>query len=124
MNELEKLRLPYNVGVLPQLVVGTLLDHHEVLLAQAEQIKQDRRKLAQQLAAIDGVRVYPSSANFLLFRVARAAEIFAGLKQRGVLIKNLHGSHAMLQDCLRVTVGTTSENERFVTALKESLLAI
>jgi len=38
-----------------------------------------------------------------------------------VLIKNLSGGHPMLQDCLRVTVGTQSENERFVLALKESM---
>ena len=121
LNELEKLRLPYNVGVLPQLVAETLLDHHDVLLAQAEQIKQDRSKLARQLDAVNGVRVYPSSANFLLLRVARAKEIFEGLKQRGVLIKHLHGSHAMLENCLRVTVGTPAENEQFIVAFKESL---
>jgi histidinol-phosphate aminotransferase len=121
LNELDKLRLPYNVGVLPQLVAEKLLDHHDVLLAQAEQIKQDRSKLAQQLSAIVGVQVYPSSANFLLLRVARAKEIFEGLKQRGVLIKNLHGSHAMLENCLRVTVGTPAENQAFVAALQECI---
>ena len=121
LNELEKLRLPYNVGVLPQLVAGTLLDHHDVLLAQAEQIKQDRGQLAQKLNAIKGVGVYPSSANFLLLRIARAREIFEGLKQRGVLIKNLHGSHAMLENCLRVTVGTPAENEKFIAALQETI---
>jgi histidinol-phosphate aminotransferase len=121
LNELEKLRLPYNVGVLPQLVASKLLDHHDVLLAQAEQIKQDRSKLAEQLRAIAGVQVYPSAANFLLMRVARAKEIFEGLKQRGVLIKNLHGSHTMLQDCLRVTVGTPEENEAFLIALQETI---
>jgi histidinol-phosphate aminotransferase len=121
LNELEKLRLPYNVGVLPQLVAEKLLDHHAVLLAQAEQIKVDRGLLAQQLFAVAGVEVYPSSANFLLLRVARAKEIFEGLKQRGVLIKNLHGSHVMLQDCLRVTIGTPEENERFLGAFKETI---
>ncbi len=122
LNELEKLRLPYNVGVLPQIVAEKLLDHHDVLLAQAEQIKLDRSVLAQQLSAIDGVQVYSSSANFLLLRVARAKEIFEGLKQRGVLIKNLHGGHAMLENCLRVTIGTPEQNEQFIVAFKECLL--
>ena len=121
LNELEKLRLPYNVGVLPQLVAEKLLDNHDVLLAQAEQIKLDRSLLLQQLSAMLGVKVYPSSANFLLLRVARAKEIFEGLKQRGVLIKNLHGSHTMLQDCLRVTVGTPEENQRFLDAFNETI---
>ncbi|MDP2694073.1 MAG: histidinol-phosphate transaminase [Gallionella sp.] len=121
LEQLEKLRLPYNVGVLPQLVAGKLLEHHEVLLRQAEQIKRDRATLYRQLSEIAAVRVYPSEANFLLFRVANATEVFDGLKQRGVLIKNLNNGHPMLHDCLRVTVGTPEENAKFVAALKESI---
>jgi histidinol-phosphate aminotransferase len=122
LGQLEKLRLPYNVGVLPQLVAEKLLVHHEVLLQQAEQIKRDRAKLYQQLNEIAAVKVYTSEANFLLFRVADAAAIFNGLKQRGVLIKNLNGGHPMLKDCLRVTVGTPDENERFIAALQETII--
>ena len=121
LEQLEKLRLPYNVGVLPQVVAEKLLEHHEVLLQQAEQIKRDRAALYRQLGEIAAVRVYPSEANFLLFRVAHATEVFDGLKRRGVLIKNLHGGHPMLHDCLRVTVGTPDENERFVAALQDTL---
>lgn len=122
LGQLEKLRLPYNVGVLPQLVAEKLLSHHDVLLQQAEQIKRDRAKLYQQLSEIAGVKVYASEANFLLFRVADATEIFTGLKQRGVLIKNLNGGHPMLKDCLRVTVGKPDENMRFIAALQETII--
>jgi histidinol-phosphate aminotransferase len=121
LEQLEKLRLPYNVGVLPQLVASKLLQYHDVLLAQAESIKQERSRLISTLNAISGVKSYPSQANFILFRVAQATQIFEGLKQRGVLIKNLNGGHPALMDCLRVTVGTPEENERFVVALKESI---
>lgn len=121
LEQLEKLRLPYNVGVLPQLVAEKLLDHHEVLLQQAAQIKLDRAKLHQQLSAISGVKVYASEANFLLFRVDKATEVFAGLKQRGVLIKNLNGGHPMLRDCLRVTVGTSDEGAKFMAALQDTI---
>jgi histidinol-phosphate aminotransferase len=124
LGQLEKLRLPYNVGVLTQLVAGKLLAHHEVLLKQAEQIRKDRAWLHQQLSEIPAVQVYPSEANFLLLRVADANAVFNGLKQRGVLIKNLDGGHPMLKDCLRVTVGTHEENERFMAALKESMNGI
>ena len=121
LGELEKLRLPYNVGTLTQLVAGKLLDHHKVLLQQAEQVKQDRAILYARMDKIAAVKVYPSEANFLLFRVANATAIFNGLKRRGVLIKNLDGGHPMLKDCLRVTVGTPEENERFMGALNESM---
>ncbi len=95
--------------------------HHELLLQQAERIKRDRAKLYQQLSQIAAIQVYPSDANFLLFRAAGADAVFDGLKQRGVLIKNLNGAHPMLKGCLRVTIGTPDENERFIAALKESM---
>jgi histidinol-phosphate aminotransferase len=121
LSQLEKLRLPYNVGVLTQLVAAKLLEHHDVLLAQAENIKRERTELSAALAAIGGVHAYPSEANFILFRVAKAMQVFEGLKQRGVLIKNLNGGHPALADCLRVTIGTKQENERFIGALKDSI---
>ncbi len=119
LEQLEKLRLPYNVGVLPQLVAGKLLENHAVLLQQAEQIKADRATLYRQLGKM--VQVYPSEANFLLFRVRNATSIFNELKRRGMLIKNLDGGHPMLTDCLRVTVGTPLECQKFIEALQESM---
>jgi histidinol-phosphate aminotransferase len=121
LSQLEKLRLPYNVGVLPQLVAAKLLEHHDVLLAQAESIKQERTRLLAALDAISGVQTYPSAANFILFRVAKAVQIFEGLKQRGVLIKSLSGGHPALADCLRVTVGTVEEDKKFIAALQDTI---
>lgn len=121
LGQLEKLRLPYNVGVLPQLVASKLLQHHDVLLAQAASIKQERTRLLAALSAIRGIKAYPSEANFILFRVAKATPIFEGLKQRGVLIKNLNGGHPALMECLRVTVGTPEEGDKFIAALQDSI---
>lgn len=119
--QLEKLRLPYNVGVLTQVVAEKLLQQHDVLLQQAEQIKRDREWLYERLVGTVDVRAYASEANFILFHVAHASKVFEGLKRRGVLIKNLNGAHTALADCLRVTVGTPEENERFIVALQESI---
>ncbi len=117
--ELEKLRLPYNVGVLPQRAAHVLLDHHGILLQQADQIKRDRAILQRELQAL--AEVYPSEANFLLFRMENAAIVFDKLKERGMLIKNLSNAHPMLKDCLRVTVGTPLECQKFIEALQESV---
>ena len=119
--QLEKLRLPYNIGVLTQLVAEKLLQHHDILLQQAEQIKQNRTWLYERLVGTVDVRAYPSEANFILFHVAYATQVFEGLKQRGVLIKNMNGAHTALADCLRVTVGKQEENELFIRALQESI---
>ena len=120
LREIDKLRLPYNIGALTQTSAEFALDHYTMLLEQADRIRADRQALFDALRTMSGVTAYPSEANFILFRVAagRAVEIFEMLKQVGVLIKNLHGSHPALQDCLRVTVGTPEENRAFLSALR------
>lgn len=123
LEELNKLRLPYNINTLSQASAAFMLDHVQVLEDQAGRIRADRERLAQGLAAQPGVRVYPSRTNFLLFRVAGAGAVFRGLKRRGVLIKCLDGSHPLLADCLRVTVGRPEENQAFLQALGQELSA-
>lgn len=122
-DELEKLRLPYNINVLTQRSAAFALEHREVFRRQSEEICRQRETLAVALAAIDGLEVWPSRANFLLFRwgAGDAQSLFDGLKRRGVLIKNLSGTAPGLDNCLRVTVGTADENATFVAALKDTL---
>jgi histidinol-phosphate aminotransferase len=122
LSELDKLRLPYNVNVLTQLIAARVLERRDVLDAQAAAIRAERARLFASLQSVARARAFPSDANFILFRVPRADAVFGGLKARGVLIKNLSNSHSSLSDCLRVTVGTPEENDRFLGALKESLL--
>lgn len=119
LTELDKLRLPYNINVLTQVSARFALAHYHVLRAQTEQIKKDRDDLMQSLAALEGVNPWPSRGNFILFRVVpgRANAVFEGLREAGILIKNLHGSHPSLEDCLRVTVGTPEENRAFLDAI-------
>ena len=119
--EFDKVRLPYNVGVLTQQAARFALQNLTVLEHQAACIVAERARLAQALRVLAEVQVYDSVANFLLLRLRRAASVFEGLKRRGVLVKNLHGAHPLLADCLRVTVGTPDENALFLDALKAEL---
>jgi histidinol-phosphate aminotransferase len=119
--QLEKLRLPYNVGIVTQLVAEKVLEHRDVLLQQAAAIKKERAVLFARLAAMNGIESFPTDANFILFRVSEAGHVFQKLKNRGVLIKNLDGTHPLLKNCLRVTVGRPDENGLFLTALEASL---
>lgn len=120
--ELDKVRLPYNIGVLPQLAAVHALEHAEVLRTQARAICADRERLHAALAALPDVEVWPSRANFLLFRTSRpAAQVHRALRERGVLVKCLDGSHPLLAGCLRVTVGAPRENDAFLAALAAAL---
>ncbi len=121
IGEIDKLRLPYNIDVLTQAAVEVVLAHRDVLDAQTARIRAERAVLATALAALPGVTVFPSAANFLCLRVPGAARVFEGVKARGVLIKRLDGAHPRLADCLRVTIGTPDENARFVAAFRAAL---
>jgi histidinol-phosphate aminotransferase len=123
LQEIDKLRLPYNINVLTQASAEFALEHYDMLQEQANRIRADRESLYGALRSLPGVSAFPSQANFILFRVAagRAGEIFQRLKTAGVLIKSLHGSHPALHDCLRVTVGLPEENRAFLDALRQIL---
>jgi histidinol-phosphate aminotransferase len=121
MHEFDKVRPPYNVNVLTQLVAERLLAHGEVLARQAAAIRGERGRLQAEFARMDGVTAFQSDANFLLARVPDADKVFAGMKERGVLVKLLHGSHPLLAQCVRITVGTAEENTQCLAALRASL---
>jgi histidinol-phosphate aminotransferase len=121
LEHVDKVRLPYNVGVLTQVVAEQALQHQSLLDEQAAAIRSERTRLFAELAKVPSTTPYQSEANFILFRTAAADRTFDGLKQRGVLVKNLHGSHPLLDQCLRVTVGMPHENDRFLGALRTSL---
>ena len=123
LQHVDKVRLPYNINVLTQIVAERVLDHHDVLVQQAGAIRAERTRVKSELERMSGVQPYPSDANFILFRCAHAMRTFDGLRRRGVLIKNLHGSHPALADCLRVTVGTPDENTRFLDSLRDAVKA-
>jgi len=121
IGELEKVRPPYNVGGLPLAAADFMLDHLDVLEAQAAALRAERDRLLQALRGLPGVQVYPSDANFVLLRVPDAARAHAGLVEGGVLVKNVSGAHPSLARCLRLTVGTPAENDLCLAALGRSL---
>ena len=128
-DQLEKVRPPYNVGVLNEAVVRFALEHGDVFDAQARTIREDRDGLLVALRPLVGdsglAQVFPSQANFVLVRVAEAAGRSAIVAQRmresGVLIKDVGKMHAMLHNCLRLTVGTPQENQAMLGALRQAL---
>ena len=116
--EFEKVRPPYNINVLTQAVVEFVLEYLSVLEEQAAILRTERANLSAALAALPGVEVFPSSANFVLLRVAGANQVFEKLTDRKVLIKNMGTMHSLLTNCLRITISTPEENRQFLNAFK------
>jgi len=125
IEQLDKVRLPYNINTLSQVSADFALTHKALFDRQTREIRRQRSWLSEQLHALPGITAYPSEANFILFRCQenRAESIFQGLKKQGILIRNLHPQGGLLQHCLRVTVGKPEENQAFVQALKKVLPA-
>ncbi len=121
VDEVDKLRPPYNVSVLNAECALFALEHAEVFAAQARQICEQREVLINALAAMPGVTPFPSDANMVLARVPDAQRCFDGLKARGLLVKNVSKMHPLLGQCLRLTVGTPAENASLISALPDCL---
>ncbi len=117
--EIDKVRLPYNINALTQAAVTLALAHQDLFAAQAAAIRAERERLFTALAALPGLTPYPSQANFILLRtpVGQARPLFEGLRQSGILIKDLSANGGLLTDCLRITVGTPQENDLLLATL-------
>jgi len=120
-----KTRSPFNINVLTEAVAIKLLQNKKVLDGQAAKVLEERERLKPELAKLAGLTVYPSAANFLLARVAggkgAGTRVFQRVKELGVLVKDFSGGHALLENCLRLTIGTPDENRILLAALREAL---
>jgi len=117
-SEFDKLRQPYNLNALTQAVVPVLLAESAVLAEQAAKLRSERARLNAALATLRRVVVFRTETNFVLARVPDGPRWFAALTDAGILVKNLHGWHPLLENCLRITVGTPDENDALIAALK------
>jgi histidinol-phosphate aminotransferase len=125
IDQVNKVRPPYNISVLNYECALFALEHADVFAAQAADLRDQRDRLQKAFAAMPGVHAFESDANMILVRFSgegdRAHSVFNGLKQRGVLVKNVSKMHPLLANCLRMTVGTADENTLLLKALEESL---
>ena len=116
--QLRKIVLPFVVSSLQQAAALTMIARYDAIRERALEVAAERDWLEAELQKIAGVTVFPSVTNFLLLRVKDSRRVDEGLLRRGVVVRRQSGPG--VENCLRVTVGTRSENERFLTALREA----
>jgi len=122
VGELEKVRLPFNITYPSQVAARIVLTEGKDFIKWATaKVVSERERLYRELSALEGVSVFPSRANFLLFRTPYPADLLhSALLARGVLVRDV--SHLPgLEGCLRVSVGKEEENDAFLEALEQSL---
>jgi histidinol-phosphate aminotransferase len=115
---------PFNVNIVTQRLIAIALENWNYFKEQIPYIIREREWLSNNLAKIDGVTPYPSDANFILFKVTKnlltSSIVTKRLENRNVLVKD-RGDLPLLENCIRVTVGTREMNETFLSALKGAL---
>lgn len=114
--EVNKVRLPFNVNSFSQAIALQALKDKNWVAASAKKIILERERLFKEMGKIEGVKLFPSEANFILFGVKGADKVYRMLLKKSILVKNFNGS---IKGCLRVTVGTPEENNIFLKALGE-----
>lgn len=121
VEQLAKVALPYHLDAVTQLAGRLALRHDAAMDERVATIVAGRDQLVAALDLLP-VRQWPSGANFVLFRPEEvgADDVWQALVDRGILVRNC-SSWPRLAGCLRVTVGTAEENDRFLDALEEIL---
>lgn len=116
--ELRKMVPPFHLNLFAAVLGIVLWERKEIFTARVAEIVSERDRLMATLAAIPGLEVFPSHANFFLFRTRGAQRIRESLRERGILVRE-PGEDTLTTNCLRVNAGTHEENERFLGAIRE-----
>jgi histidinol-phosphate aminotransferase len=125
VREVNKARLPYNVNFFSQMAALAALQDRRALEENVSRLRRLRDLLFLELAALPGVRPYPSRANFILVALERAEpkRVFESLYAQGVLVRDVTG-YKRLSRCLRVSVGSEEENALLLAGLKSALAEV
>ena len=118
ISEFVKVRQPYSVDAVSQAVARVVYANRAKFEPGITAIIAERQRVFEGLKKVPGVTPFPSDANYVLFRLERAAEAWQALYDRGVLVRDFSRT-PMLEGCLRVSIGSPEENDAFLAALRD-----
>ena len=119
IREFMKCKMPYSLNFFSMLTAEVALENTEILYPLIQKIQSERDRLFNELQLIHGLRPVPSAANFFIVRTKiPPAELVAALVEFGLLIRDV-SSAPMLNDYVRISVGTPEENDQLISALKQ-----
>jgi len=116
-----KIKSPYNINQLTSEAAIDAMNRIETMRTEVQRILDERARLETALKAIEGIVVYPSDSNFLLFKVHDAFSIYKSMADASVVAR-YRGDQIHCENTIRVTVGTPAENDLFLTTLRQHLI--
>ncbi|MDW8801168.1 histidinol-phosphate transaminase [Clostridium sp. A1-XYC3] len=116
LNEIKKVKPPFNVNSVTQLIGEVVLENTANIKEAIEKIVKERSFLLEQLASIEKIKIYPTFANFILIQSENIDRIYNGLFEKGIIVRKFKDER--LKRCLRITVGSRKENQILLDCLK------
>ncbi|HDY87772.1 MAG TPA: histidinol-phosphate transaminase [bacterium] len=115
--EIGKVKMPFNINIFSIAAASKLLENRTEIENTQKEIVKERDSLFEALNSINGLTVYPSSANFILFKTPYESDIVYGkILEDGVLVRNL-SANPLLKNTLRITVSKPDDNKKFIDSL-------
>ena len=112
-----RVKAPYNISTVNQQTALDILSREQDYQQKVKDILAEKEQLIQNLSGVKGIlTIYPSDANFLLVEVENADELYEKLITRKIIIRN---RNSVIKNCVRISVGTSVENQQLLNALKE-----
>ncbi|WZL71611.1 histidinol-phosphate transaminase [Clostridiaceae bacterium 35-E11] len=118
MELLYRVKPPYNINVFSQTIGKLFLQHSQLIDAHIQKIKKERDDLVGAFYTMKDIEVFPTSSNFILIKSREAKKIIALCKENGIAVRGFE-NEKLLQDCIRITVGTREENRRLLDLMKK-----
>ncbi|WP_339700554.1 histidinol-phosphate transaminase [Algoriphagus aquimarinus] len=116
---LNRIKPPYNISGLTQETVLAAIQNQEKVAKMTQDILAEKDFLKGELEKLDYIqKIHPTHANFLLVKIPNASHVYDDLIEEKIIVRN-RSKVQLCEDCLRISVGTRSENEAFIQALKK-----
>lgn len=114
----QKMLLPFNISILHQVTAEVILEHPEITKSLIQHTILERERVFKALLEHPNWIAYQSNANYILVRTNDAKRVHGMLLERGILVRR-QDSYQNLEGCIRVSIGTTLENDAFIAAIKD-----
>jgi histidinol-phosphate aminotransferase len=119
--QIRKAKLPYSLNIVSEQAAIVALENRRYCHENVEAIVAERERMVAELQTIEEIVTFPTRANFVTFRISSPrAQMFEALWQAGILVRDVSSYHG-LADCLRVSIGSPPQNDRFLAALRSIL---
>ena len=118
---IEKTYMPYHMNTLSLVTADIVYQMRDEYVPRIQMMIAERKRMSERLSTLEGIKVYPSSTNFVLIKYDKATALNEYLESLNIGVRSF-GNAPRLENCLRISMGTREENDELFNAIKEFTL--